>query len=180
MKKTKEEIIEEFIERQLLILDKLEYKTYSDLRPFIQLTIESAFNFSQKLYANQYKELEAENFKLSAMACIKPTSDDYGNRTCDDKNQCTMIERVRQLESDQEKQGWVKCSDRMPEFDTPVLVFCKIYGRSIYTYVFIGEFLGDKFGNWHDGKSLGVFPPTHWMPLPQKPNDTLQKTPDKV
>lgn len=81
-------------------------------------------------------------------------------------------ETIRNLiyrDRNQEKQGWVKCSDRLPEFDTPVLVFCKLYGRAIYTHVFIGEFQGDKFGNWHDGKSLGVLPPTHWMPLPKNP-----------
>lgn len=43
-------------------------------------------------------ELEAECFKLAAMACIKPTADDWGNRTCDDKPICTMIERVKELE----------------------------------------------------------------------------------
>lgn len=81
----------------------------------------------------------------------------------------SYIKEAMQIYSDQEKQGWVKCSDRLPEFDTPVLVFCELYGRAIYTHVFIGEFQGDKFGNWHDGKSLGVLPPTHWMPLPPKP-----------
>lgn len=68
--------------------------------------------------------------------------------------------------------GWVKCSEELPEFDVPVLVSCKIYGRWIYTYQFIGEIGGQKYGNWHDGKQLGVLPPTHWMPLPPSPPKT--------
>ncbi len=65
--------------------------------------------------------------------------------------------------------NWIKTSSKLPEFDTPVLVFCKIYGRYIGSYNFIGEAFGEKHGNWHDGKQLGVLPPTHWQPLPERP-----------
>lgn len=64
---------------------------------------------------------------------------------------------------------WIATEDRLPEFDTNVLVFCRIYGRFTASYVFIGEAFGEKWGNWHDGKQLGILPPTHWMPLPEPP-----------
>lgn len=64
---------------------------------------------------------------------------------------------------------WIPVAERLPDFGESVLVFCRIYGRYVGQYVFIGEFRGEKYGNWHDGKNLGVLPPTHWMPLPEPP-----------
>ena len=66
-------------------------------------------------------------------------------------------------------EGWIRVEDRLPDFNTPVFVNCKIYGRYIASYNFIGEFNGEKYGNWHDGKNLGALPPSHWMPLPAPP-----------
>lgn len=57
--------------------------------------------------------------------------------------------------------------NNLPAFGVPVLVFCRIYGRYIATYE---QLCDTKWGNWHDGKQLGVLPPTHWMPLPPNPN----------
>jgi hypothetical protein len=64
---------------------------------------------------------------------------------------------------------WIDEKEQKPEFGKQVLVFCRIYGRYIGSYEYIGEWAGVKYGNWHDGKSLGVLPPTHWMPLPDAP-----------
>lgn len=65
---------------------------------------------------------------------------------------------------------WIPVSERMPEFNESVLVFCRVYGRFLATYEHIGDFKGEKFGNWRDFKGhLGILPPTHWMPLPTPP-----------
>lgn len=66
---------------------------------------------------------------------------------------------------------WISIKDEKPVFGEHVLVFCSIYGRYIASYEFIGEFNGEGFGNWHDGKRLGVLPPTHWQPLPDPPKE---------
>lgn len=61
---------------------------------------------------------------------------------------------------------WISVKERLPEFGELVIVYCRIYGRYIGSY----ERLHDTIhGNWHDGQSLGVLPPTHWMPLPEPP-----------
>ena len=63
---------------------------------------------------------------------------------------------------------WVKTKDKLPDFSTPVLGWNDIYERWIYTYEQIGG-KDSVWGNWHDGKQLGVLPPTHWCYLPQPP-----------
>lgn len=62
---------------------------------------------------------------------------------------------------------WIPVSERLPEFDTWVLCYCKIYGFYIGSYQRI---LDTCHGNWNDGKDLGVLPPIYWQPLPQSPN----------
>ncbi len=60
---------------------------------------------------------------------------------------------------------WISVDIEIPEFNTPVLMYCKIYGRYIGWY----QQIEGECGNWHDGNVLGVLPPTHWMPLPEPP-----------
>ena len=64
---------------------------------------------------------------------------------------------------------WIKTSERLPKFGVPCLVYCKIYGRFIATY----EHIGGNWGNWHDGKDLGILPPIYWMYLPDSPKTDI-------
>lgn len=63
---------------------------------------------------------------------------------------------------------WILEKENKPDFGIPVLGWNDIYGRWIYTYEQIGG-KDSVWGNWHDGKQLGVLPPTHWCYLPQPP-----------
>ena len=66
--------------------------------------------------------------------------------------------------------SWVAVSERLPEFGEAVLVYCNIYGRFLATYEFIGEFQGEKYGNWRDfNGNLGILPPVYWMQIPEPP-----------
>jgi hypothetical protein len=66
--------------------------------------------------------------------------------------------------------SWVAVSERLPEFGETVLVYCKIYGRFLATYEFIGEFQGEKYGNWRDfNGNLGILPPVFWLQIPEPP-----------
>lgn len=71
--------------------------------------------------------------------------------------------------------GWVKCSERMPKAETPVLVMLNGEIR-------VAEIRWDRptheetykpFRYWDDpyddGQDWGVFDITHWMPLPEPP-----------
>jgi len=65
---------------------------------------------------------------------------------------------------------WVAVSERLPEFGETVLVYCRIYGRFLATYEFIGEFQGEKYGNWRDfNGNLGILPPVYWLQIPEPP-----------
>lgn len=67
------------------------------------------------------------------------------------------------------QQRWIPVEENsMPDFDTPVLVWCRIWGRYIGSYNRIHD---TNWGNWHDGKELGVLPPTLWQPLPEIPKE---------
>ncbi len=64
---------------------------------------------------------------------------------------------------------WVSVEEP-PEFGETVLVYCKIYGRFLATYEYIGEFNGEKYGNWRDFKgNLGILPPVWWMKIDEPP-----------
>lgn len=61
---------------------------------------------------------------------------------------------------------WISCKERLPDFDKPVLCFCRIYGRYIGWHQRIDN---TNYGNWHDGTNLGVLPPIYWQELPEPP-----------
>jgi len=63
----------------------------------------------------------------------------------------------------------INVDDRLPEYDLPVLCYCRIYGRFIGTYERIEPDI--DAGVWRRGNESGILPPTHWSPLPPPPND---------
>ena len=72
--------------------------------------------------------------------------------------------------SEPKSSQWISVTDRLPEFGETILVYCKIYGRFLATYEYIGEVDRKKYGNWRDFRgNSGILPPTHWMPLPSPP-----------
>lgn len=66
-----------------------------------------------------------------------------------------------------EHNQWISVKDRLPEFNEPVLVFCRIYGRYLATYKRIDE--DYEWGEWRDFNNKVCLPPTHWMSLPNPP-----------
>ena len=63
--------------------------------------------------------------------------------------------------------NWIATKHKNPPFDTPVLVYCEVYGRFIATFFEIDD---TGYGNWSNDVERGILPPTHWMPLPDVPN----------
>ncbi|WP_194761197.1 DUF551 domain-containing protein [Pantoea ananatis] len=76
------------------------------------------------------------------------------------------IEKVQRLNATAQpvSDGWVKCSERMPENSDAVLV-CQEGGITFCAEYDGGEFYPDEFPNLpKQGKEI-----THWMPLPAAP-----------
>lgn len=67
---------------------------------------------------------------------------------------------------------WIPTKQKLPPFDTPVLVYCKIYGKYIGLYQRIIP--SSNYGLWSDGEKSGLLPPTHWMPLPGPPKNSKE------
>ncbi|EDS9084271.1 DUF551 domain-containing protein [Salmonella enterica subsp. enterica serovar O rough] len=71
-----------------------------------------------------------------------------------------------QLNSPVTPDGWISCSERMPENDEdkPIAIFT---GNYLGQGVFVAAYDDDGFFDfWEGGKIIGV---THWMPLPAAP-----------
>ena len=64
---------------------------------------------------------------------------------------------------------WIKVETRRPKFGEYVLVYNSIYGRYLSAYQEIAE---SGWGDWTDvdGRRGGL-PPSHWMPLPEPPQE---------
>lgn len=65
--------------------------------------------------------------------------------------------------------NWRKTSEKKPEFDKDVLVYCSIYGIYIGAY---NEILDTGHGNWCSEYEKGLLPPMYWQPLPEPPKNT--------
>lgn len=64
--------------------------------------------------------------------------------------------------------GWVACSERLPEWNDDVLCATEFDGPGDWR---------KKVGYWHDGKWViygGSWTPTHWMPLPAAPQQEAE------
>ncbi|WP_019210845.1 DUF551 domain-containing protein [Yersinia massiliensis] len=71
-----------------------------------------------------------------------------------------------QLNSPEIPEGWISCSDRMPENDMrkPVAVYT---GNYLGQGMFVASYDDNEFSDYWEGTEIdGV---THWMPLPTAP-----------
>jgi len=65
---------------------------------------------------------------------------------------------------------WIKCSDKLPEPNTDVLVFEKYLSLTNFK---IASHWGIEGTCWNDDRGYACVGVTHWMPLPEAPNETI-------
>jgi len=75
--------------------------------------------------------------------------------------------RAAMLQGAEPVQEWIPCSERMPDFDTRVILYFPDYGGHIEDGC-IGDEGDGPYHYFFDGDSLR-HEPTHWMPLPATP-----------
>ncbi|WP_285112752.1 DUF551 domain-containing protein [Leclercia adecarboxylata] len=75
--------------------------------------------------------------------------------------------RAAMLQGAEPVQGWIPCSERIPNFDSRVLLYFPDYGGHIEDGC-IGDEGDGRYHYFFDGDSLR-HEPTHWMPLPAEP-----------
>lgn len=76
-----------------------------------------------------------------------------------------------QLNSPVVPEGWIKCSDQMPENDErkPVAIYT---GNYLGQGMFVASYDDNEFSDYWEGTEIkGV---THWMPLPAAPTSLLE------
>jgi hypothetical protein len=94
---------------------------------------------------------------------IKLDNLNFGDLIVDEINNANQ--RIAELES---KQRWISVKERLPE-DSTMVLFTDGVTKGI------GKFSEDGFYDyWYDG--FFNKPVTHWMPLPESPNDTQTDT----
>lgn len=141
-----------------------------DVQPYSHSVLSEAIDtVTEAIVSNQSHTADVTDEEISEAAklCIKDTE---GDIIVDD-----MIDKVFYFNSGAKwalsrmpDEGWVKCSERLPELNKPVEVWCKLYGRFVATYEDIGA--GKEYGNWRDSTGqLGILPPTHWRELHKSP-----------
>lgn len=113
--------------------------------------------------AEEFRALEQENILLKQGCENSPLVHemiDWRERAEEAEAEVQRLNATAQPVSD----GWVKCSERMPENSDAVLV-CQEGGITFCAEYDGGEFYPDEFPNLpKQGKEI-----THWMPLPAAP-----------
>lgn len=82
----------------------------------------------------------------------------------------TELYTTPQLNSPEIPEGWIKCSDQMPENDErkPIAIYT---GNCLGQGMFVASYDDDEFFDYWEGTEIkGV---THWMPLPAAPEKQL-------
>lgn len=70
--------------------------------------------------------------------------------------------------ADGQENKWIKCEDRMPEKEIDILIFDDgLVKFGIYS----SDYCGDKFFTTNFEKWLKTTNVTHWMELPEAPNE---------
>ncbi|KJW82022.1 dATP/dGTP pyrophosphohydrolase domain-containing protein [Enterobacter asburiae] len=70
--------------------------------------------------------------------------------------------------------GWVACSERMPEPEVDVQVYCSDKKEQMVGYLERNEREGCfRFATWRNGDGI-YCQPTHWMPLPAEPQQEVK------
>ncbi|EPQ7467167.1 DUF551 domain-containing protein [Enterobacter kobei] len=79
-----------------------------------------------------------------------------------------------QLNSPVIPDGWVACSERMPEPEVDVQVYCSDKKEQMVGYLERNEREGCfRFATWRNGDGI-YCQPTHWMPLPAAPQQEVK------
>ena len=77
--------------------------------------------------------------------------------------------------------GWISVEDRLPDRQTPVIVYVPPYsddnekyighvGMAYYTYSARGGYWAGTDGNVYGAIGI-IHEPTHWMPMPEPPKE---------
>ena len=75
-----------------------------------------------------------------------------------------------------QSQGWIPVSERMPEREVDVQVYCPDKKEQMVAYLERNELEGYfRFATWRTGEGI-YCQPTHWMPLPAAPQEVKSES----
>ncbi|HBL4691960.1 DUF551 domain-containing protein [Citrobacter sedlakii] len=116
--------------------------------------------------------LAIENLKKKLVDCNRYNYCSDAVKRVEDSFRAAMLQGAEPVSNrDELPGGWVACSERMPERDVDVQVYCADKKEQMVGYMERNEAEGwFRFASLPNGG--GVYcKPTHWMPLPAAPQE---------
>lgn len=117
------------------------------------------------MYEDLIKDLR-NCFGTDSMFCdcdschYKGLVDDHDYSKCVETLGVEAADAIERLQKPQ----WIPVTERLPEFDTEVLVYA--YNHNIWVWEYHGNAWEAEDGFYHEVDVV-----THWMPLPEPPKD---------
>ena len=125
--------------------------------------------------------MSEENYKISIKveeALLDYMCDKYQHSfNCLDEYDQQLVDSIASLESEnarlKEAQRWIPVGERLPQIGVRVL-FYNNFIKNIHKGWYSGDEWVSDIGVFYNGDKLKRI--THWMPLPESPNDTQAQT----
>lgn len=110
---------------------------------------------------NDIREIKCE-------ACPRVCPEDYQKMVEKYSRACQERDRAKE----QEKHRWIPVTESLPEIGQPCLCYKRAHGENGYRFgTYLGANFSEKCAAFKSMSHYGCIGVTHWMPLPEPPEE---------